>query len=62
VRTGDRQALDENDAKALADAYNQRLRGTLGLPVANRDPVIHDLALSPSAIGSSRGLVLAGRF
>jgi len=52
--------IDENDAQALDDAYNQRLRSTLGLPVATREPVVRDLALSPSATG--RGLVLAGSF
>jgi hypothetical protein len=54
--------IDENDAKTLADAYNQRLRGQLGLPVASSEPLVRELAVSPYAAGASRGLVLAGRF
>jgi hypothetical protein len=54
--------IDVNDAKTLADAYNQRLRGQLGLPVASRAPVIRELALLPYIAGAAGGLVLGGRF
>lgn len=54
--------IDENDAKTLADAYNQRLRGQLGLPVATSEPLVRELAVSPVSGRANRGLVLAGRF
>jgi hypothetical protein len=53
--------IDEYDAKALADAYNQRLRRQLGLPVAIRRPIVRDLALAPYAAGRDAGLALTGR-
>jgi hypothetical protein len=54
--------IDENDAKTLADAYNQRLRGQLGLPVAGGEPLVRELAVSPVVGSASRGVALAGRF
>lgn len=54
--------VEENDAKSLADAYNQRLRRQLGLPVAMRRPVFHDVKLVPYAGGHDGGLVLGARF
>lgn len=54
------QPIDEHDAKALADAYNQRLRRQLGLPVASRRPIVRDVALAPYVAGHAAGLALAG--
>lgn len=54
--------IDENDARTLADAYNQRLRGKLGLPVGIRRPLTRDLTLTPYVAGWDSGLVLRGRF
>jgi len=54
--------VDEDEAKTLADAYNQHLRGQLGLPVARSEPLVRELALAPYVEGASRGFVLAGRF
>ncbi len=54
--------IDVDDAKRLADAYNQGLRRQLGLPVAARQPLLRDLRLAPYVGGDSGGLVLAARF
>ena len=54
--------IDENDAKALADAYNQQLRRELGLPVAIRRPILGDVTLRPYVAEHDAGLALAGRF
>jgi hypothetical protein len=54
------QPIDEHDAKALADAYNQQLRRQLGLPVAARRPIVRDLALAPYLSSRAAGLALAG--
>jgi hypothetical protein len=59
------QPIDEDDARALADAYNQRLRGALGLRTADRStlrPRLRDVALVPYLGRSDAGLVLGGRF
>lgn len=59
------QPIDEDDARALADAYNQRLRGALGLRTAARStpgPRLRDVALVPYAGRSDAGLALGGRF
>lgn len=53
--------ISENDAKALADAYNQRLRRELGLPVVTR-PLLHDLKLTPFVARGDAGLTLGARF
>jgi hypothetical protein len=54
--------VDENDARALADAYNQRLRRELDLPVAIRRPLLRDLTLTPFVVGRDSGLALRARF
>ena len=54
--------IDENDAKALADAYNQRLRRQLGLAAQSAPPLVHDLAVTPRLAGRDAGLALGGRF
>jgi hypothetical protein len=54
--------IDENDAKTLADAYNQRLRRRLGLPVAIRRPILHHVTLRPYVAERDAGLALGGRF
>jgi hypothetical protein len=54
------QPIDEHDAKALADAYNQRLRRELGLPAALRRPTVRDLVAAPYLTGRDLGLALAG--
>ncbi len=59
------QPIDEDDARALADAYNQRLRGALGIRTAARStpgPRLRDVALVPYAGRSDAGLALGGRF
>ena len=63
----DPHPIAENDAKALADAYNQRLRRELGLPVVRREPLLRDLKLTPFialgiAQGNAQGLALSARF
>ena len=56
-------AIDEGEAKALADKYNQGLRKDLGLPVVSqREPVLRDVRLAPFAGVSGGGLALGGRF
>ena len=55
--------ITENEAKTLADAYNQHLRQELGLPVVSRsEPILHDLKLVPYASGSGAGVGLSARF
>jgi hypothetical protein len=55
--------ITENEAKGLADVYNQRLRRELGLPVVRREPVLRDVTLAPFiAQGDARGLALSARF
>jgi hypothetical protein len=56
------QPIDEDDARALADGYNQRLRGALGLRTAARPPRLRDVALVPYAGRTDAGLALSGRF
>jgi hypothetical protein len=56
------QPIDEDDARALADGYNQRLRGALGLRTAARPPRLRDVALVPYAGRTDAGLALGGRF
>jgi hypothetical protein len=54
--------IDERDAKALADAYNQHLRADLMLPVARSEPLMRDLQLAPVVTADNYGLALGGRF
>lgn len=55
--------ITENEAKGLADVYNQRLRRELGLPVVRREPLLRDVRLAPFiARGDARGLALTARF
>jgi hypothetical protein len=56
------QPLDDGEAKALANDYNQRLRHQLGLPVATRRPRLRDIKLVPYVTGHDAGLALGGRF
>jgi hypothetical protein len=60
-------AISENDAKNMADAYNQRLRQqlglTTGLPPAHASlPRVRDWKLAPYAAHDGGGLVLGARF
>lgn len=54
--------IEENDAKALADAYNQRLRRELGLPVVARRRLLHDVQLTPYLAGAEAGVGLRASF
>jgi hypothetical protein len=56
------QPIDEDDARALADGYNQRLRGALGLRTAAKPPRLRDVALVPYAGRTEAGLAMGGRF
>lgn len=56
------QPIDETDAKALADGYNQRLRGALGLQAAARRPRPREVAVAPFVGRSDAGLALGARF
>ncbi|HEX7842323.1 MAG TPA: hypothetical protein VF469_32850 [Kofleriaceae bacterium] len=58
----DPHPIAENDAKALADAYNQRLRRELGLPVVTRRPLLHDVEVTPFVARGDAGLTLGARF
>ncbi|MEO7733375.1 MAG: hypothetical protein ABIY55_20605 [Kofleriaceae bacterium] len=59
---GHAHPIDAQEAKALADAYNQGLRRQLGLPVAARQPVLRDVKIAPFATGTTGGLALSARF
>ena len=55
--------IDEDDARALADRYNQSARQVLGLPpVASSRPPKLEVALSPYFAGREGGLALRARF
>jgi hypothetical protein len=55
--------IDENEAKTLADGYNQNLRRRLGLPtVARHLPRLHDVRWTPHVTGHQAGLALSARF
>jgi hypothetical protein len=56
------QPIDVDDARALADAYNQRLRRRLGLPPAPRHARLRDVTLTPYVTGHDTGLVVGARF
>jgi hypothetical protein len=56
------QPIGEDDARALADAYNQRLRRRLGLPPAPRRALLRDVTLTPYAAGRAAGAVVGARF
>jgi hypothetical protein len=57
-----RQPISENDARALADAYNQRLHGMPAAPPASRSSLLHDVHMIPYAARHTTGLVLGARF
>jgi hypothetical protein len=55
--------ISENEAKTLADGYNQQLRRDLGLPVVSRrEPLLREFRLAPYATPSMAGLGLSARF
>lgn len=56
------QPISEDDARALADAYNQRLRRRLGLPPAPRRALLHDVTLTPYVAEHGAGAVGGARF
>jgi hypothetical protein len=56
------QPIDENDAKALADAYNRQLRGKLGLAAVADRPRLRDVTIAPYAGGAASGVTVAARF
>src|SRR5262249_35034081 len=60
---GDPPPLGESDARALADAYNQRLRTKLGLPprVSHR-ALLRDVTVAPYVSAGDGGLVVRARF
>lgn len=56
------QPIDDAEAKALANAYNERVRRELGLPVSMHRPVLHDIKLVPYITGQDAGLAIGARF
>lgn len=54
--------IDEGEAKALADTYNQQLLHQLGRPGVARRPVLRDVKLVPYVARGDVGLVLGARF
>jgi hypothetical protein len=56
------QPISEDDARALADAYNQRLRRRLGLPPAPHRALLRDVTLTPYVAGRETGAMLGARF
>jgi hypothetical protein len=57
------QPITENEAKTLADGYNQHIRQELGLPVVTRrEPILRDVKLVPYASGTGAGVGLSARF
>lgn len=54
--------ITENEAKTLADAYNQKLRRELGLPVVSQAPRLRDVKITPYLGEHDGGLVIAARF
>lgn len=56
------QPISADDARALADAYNQRLRRRLGLPPAPRHALLRDVTLTPYVAGRDASAVLGARF
>lgn len=55
--------IDEKEAKALADGYNQNLRRELGLPTAaRRRPRLLDVGWAPYVTGHQAGLAFSARF
>jgi hypothetical protein len=56
------QPLDEDTARSLAAAYNQRLRHVLGLPEPTRHAGLQDVKLIPFVADRDAGVALGGRF
>jgi hypothetical protein len=56
------QPIDEDDAKALADAYNKQLRGKLGLGAVADAPRLRDVTVAPYAGSAGSGVAIAARF
>ncbi len=54
--------ISENEAKSLADEYNQNLRRQLGLPVVSRAPRLRELKIAPYLGAHEGGLAIAARF
>lgn len=54
--------VNTDEAKNLADAYNQRLRRQLGLPTAASRPWLRDVKLAPYVARGDAGLALGARF
>jgi hypothetical protein len=55
--------IDENEAKGLADEYNQNLRRQLGMRTATRDrPWLRDITWTPYGTGHQAGLTFNARF
>jgi hypothetical protein len=56
------RSVDTDQARTLADAYNQRLRRELGLPTLASRPVLRDVKLTPYVARGDAGLTLGARF
>jgi hypothetical protein len=54
--------LSDDDARAMADAYNQRLRRQLGLATATSQRWLHDVTLTPYVARGDAGVMLGARF
>lgn len=54
--------ISENEAKSLADGYNQNLRRKLGLATVSQAPRLRDVKLAPYVGEHDGGLVIAARF
>jgi hypothetical protein len=57
-----RYPIDEHDAKALANAYNQRLRRDLGLPPLATRSLIRDVKLTSHVAARGGELVVRMTF
>jgi hypothetical protein len=56
------QPVDEDTARSLAAAYNQRLRQVLGLPEPTRHAGLRDFKLIPFVAERDAGIALGARF
>jgi hypothetical protein len=54
--------VNVDEARNLADAYNQHLRGQLGLPTLASRPWLRDVRLVPYVAHGDAGLVVGARF
>ena len=57
-----RQPIDEAEARALGDAYNQRLRGQSAAPALRHRSLLRDVGVTPYVTGRATGLVVGARF